>query len=96
MKTGMPALDRLQKRLKQRPKKEPTRRLTVRLDESTYAALEALAEEHQRPISEVAREALKLLAEEYQQRRTKTPGETPPQRPPKAPPENSLFPLPEE
>lgn len=95
----MPALARLQKRLKQQPKKAPTRRITLRLDESTYTALEALAEEHQRPISEVAREALKLLAEEYQKRRTKAstkPGETPPQRPPEAPPENSLFPLPEE
>ncbi|MFX4624012.1 ribbon-helix-helix protein, CopG family, partial [Acinetobacter baumannii] len=80
------------------PKKAPTRRLTLRLDESTYAALEALAEEHQRPISEVAREALKLLAEEYQQRRTKAsakPGETPPQRPPEAPSENSLLTFPE-
>ncbi len=67
----MSTLDRLTKRLNRQTKKRRVGRYTIRLEESTYEALEALAKEHQRSISEVVREVLDMLAEEYRQKRLK-------------------------
>lgn len=67
----MSTLDRLTKRLNRQTKKRRVGRYTIRLEESTYEALEALAKEHQRSISVVVREVLDMLAEEYRQKRLK-------------------------
>jgi predicted DNA-binding ribbon-helix-helix protein len=66
----MSTLSRLTKRLKEKAEPRLTERLTIRLDKPTYEALESLANEHGLSITELAREALVMLADEY---RTKRP-----------------------
>ncbi len=61
----MSVLNRLEKRLKGREEPRLTQRLTIRLDERTYKALEEIAQEHGLAVSELAREALTMLAEEH-------------------------------
>jgi predicted transcriptional regulator len=61
----MSVLNRLEKRLKGREEPRLTQRLTIRLDEHTYKALEEIAHEHNLSVSELAREALIMLAEEH-------------------------------
>jgi predicted HicB family RNase H-like nuclease len=61
----MSVLNRLEKRLKGKEEPKLSERLTIRLDERTYKALEALAQEHNLAVSELAREALTMLAEEH-------------------------------
>jgi len=61
----MSVLNRLEKRLRAKDEPRLTQRLTIRLDERTYKALEALAYEHNLAVSELAREALIMLAEEH-------------------------------
>jgi hypothetical protein len=61
----MSVLNRLEKRLKGREEPRLTQRLTIRLDERTYKALEEISQEHGLVISELAREALVMLAEEH-------------------------------
>ena len=63
-------LARREKRLQEKTQPQLTERLTIRLDKPTYEALESLAEEHSLSITELAREALVMLADEY---RTKRP-----------------------
>ncbi len=67
----MSVLNRLEKRLKAKDEPRLTERLTIRLDERTYRALEALANEHNLTVSELAREALTMLAEEHLARKQK-------------------------
>jgi predicted DNA-binding ribbon-helix-helix protein len=67
---SMSTLSRLEKRLQEKTQPRLTERLTIRLDKPTYDALESLAEEHGLSITELAREALVMLADEY---RTKRP-----------------------
>ncbi len=61
----MSVLNRLEKRLRGKEEPRLTQRLTIRLDERTYKALEELAQEHNLAVSELAREALTMLAEEH-------------------------------
>jgi hypothetical protein len=61
----MSVLNRLEKRLKGREEPRLTQRLTIRLDERTYKALEEISQEHGLVVSELAREALVMLAEEH-------------------------------
>jgi predicted HicB family RNase H-like nuclease len=68
---SMSALSRLEKRLKEKAEPRLTERLTIRLDKATYEALESLAKEHNMSVSELAREALTMLAEEYRSERPK-------------------------
>jgi predicted transcriptional regulator len=67
----MSVLNRLEKRLRGREEPRLTERLTIRLDERTYKALEELANEHGLAVSELAREALTMLAEEHLARKQK-------------------------
>ena len=67
----MSVLNRLEKRLKGREEPRLTQRLTIRLDERTYKALEELAQEHNLAVSELARETLTMLAEEHLVRKQK-------------------------
>ena len=62
---------RLEERLKEKAKPRLTEKLTIRLDWPTYEALESLAKEHSLSISELTREVLTMLAEEYQSERSK-------------------------
>jgi predicted HicB family RNase H-like nuclease len=62
-------LSRLEERLKGKAEPRLTEKLTIRLDQVTYEALESLAKEHDLSISELAREVLTMLAEEYQSKR---------------------------
>ena len=75
---SMSTLSRLEKRLKEKAEPKLTERLTIRLDKPTYEALESLAEEHGLSITELAREALVMLADEY---RTKRPEKQPIKQP---------------
>jgi predicted HicB family RNase H-like nuclease len=68
---SMSTLSRLEKRLKEKAEPRLTERLTIRLDKATYEALESLAKEHNLSVSELAREALTMLAEEYRSERPK-------------------------
>ena len=61
----MSVLNRLEKRLRGKEKPRLTERLTIRLDERTYKALKEIAKEHGFAVSELAREALTMLAEEH-------------------------------
>ena len=61
----MSVLNRLEKRLQGKQEPRLTERLTIRLDERTYKALEEIAQEHNLAVSELAREALVMLAEEH-------------------------------
>ncbi len=61
----MSVLNRLEKRLKGKEEPKLTERLTIRLDERTYKALDEIAQEHDLAVSELAREALTMLAEEH-------------------------------
>jgi predicted DNA-binding ribbon-helix-helix protein len=65
----MSTLSRLEKRLKEKAEPKLTERLTIRLDRPTYEALESLAKEHGLTVAELAREALVMLADEYQAKR---------------------------
>jgi predicted transcriptional regulator len=67
----MSALNRLEKRLREKEEPRLTERLTIRLDERTYKALEELAHEHNLAVSELAREALVMLADEHLARKQK-------------------------
>jgi predicted transcriptional regulator len=67
----MSVLNRLEKRLRAKEEPRLTQRLTIRLDERTYKALEALAQEHNLAVSELAREALVMLADEHLARKQK-------------------------
>ena len=62
-------LSRLEERLKAKAEPRLTEKLTVRLDRPTYEALESLAKEHNLSVSELTREVLTMLAEEYQSKR---------------------------
>jgi predicted HicB family RNase H-like nuclease len=62
-------LYRLEERLKAKAEPRLTEKLTIRLDRSTYEALESLAKEHNLSVSELTREALIMLAEEYRSKR---------------------------
>ena len=62
-------LFRLEERLKGKAEPRLTEKLTIRLDRPTYEALESLAKEHNLSISELAREVLTMLAEEYRNER---------------------------
>jgi predicted DNA-binding ribbon-helix-helix protein len=66
---SMSTLSRLEKRLNEKAEPKLTERLTIRLDRPTYEALESLAKEHGLTIAELAREALVMLADEYQAKR---------------------------
>jgi len=59
-------LSRLEERLKAKAEPRLTEKLTIRLDRPTYEALESLAKEHDLSISELTREVLTMLTEEYQ------------------------------
>ncbi len=61
---SMSYLNRLRKRLQGRTQQQLTKRLTVRLDPSTYQALHGLAKEYGMGVSEIAREILEMVAEE--------------------------------
>ncbi|MGC8877570.1 ribbon-helix-helix protein, CopG family [Thermus sp.] len=89
----MSVLSRLEKRLREKARPRLEERLTIRLDPATYRALEELAQEHGMTLSELAREALTMLAEEYRQRVAKEPPKEPPKKPSKEPPKKlpSLF-----
>jgi len=67
----MSVLNRLEKRLKGREEPRLTQRLTIRLDERTYKALEEIAQVNGFAVSELAREALTMLAEEHLARKQK-------------------------
>jgi predicted transcriptional regulator len=67
----MSALNRLEKRLREKEEPRLTERLTIRLDERTYKALEEIAQEHNLAVSELAREALVMLADEHLARKQK-------------------------
>ena len=62
-------LSRLEERLREKAESRLTEKFTIRLDRPTYEALESLAKEHDLSISELAREVLTMLAEEYQSKR---------------------------
>ena len=64
-------LSRLEERLKEKAEPRLTEKLTIRLDRPTYEALESLAKEHDLSISELTREVLTMLAEEYRSERSK-------------------------
>lgn len=81
----MSTLSRLEKRLKEKARSRLEERLTLRLDPDTYRALEALAREHGMTLSELAREALTMLAEEYRARATKEKAQEPPNEQPEEP-----------
>ncbi|RTH05417.1 hypothetical protein CSW37_11470 [Thermus scotoductus] len=81
----MSVLTRLEKRLRDKAKPRLEERLTLRLDPDTYRALEALAREHGMTLSELAREALTMLAEEYRARATKEKAQEPPNEQPEEP-----------
>ena len=66
---ALSTLSRLEERLKAKAEPRLTEKLTIRLDWPTYEALESLAKEHDLSISELAREVLTMLAEEYQNKR---------------------------
>jgi predicted HicB family RNase H-like nuclease len=66
---SMSTLSRLTKRLKEKAEPRLTEKLTIRLDRPTYEALESLAKEHDLSLSELAREVLTMLAEEYRSER---------------------------
>jgi predicted DNA-binding ribbon-helix-helix protein len=68
---SMSTLSRLEKRLKEKAGPKLTERLTIRLDRPTYEALESLAKEHNLSVSELTREVLTMLAEEYRSERSK-------------------------
>ena len=63
-------LSRLEERLMAKAEPRLTEKLTIRLDRPTYEALESLAKEHDLSISELTREVLTMLAEEYQSERS--------------------------
>nr|WP_015618053.1 ribbon-helix-helix domain-containing protein [Thermus sp. WG]AGK85232.1 CopG domain protein DNA-binding domain protein [Thermus sp. WG] len=94
----MSVLTRLEKRLRDKAKPRLEERLTLRLDPDTYRALEALAQEYSMTLSELAREALIMLAEEYRvktaRERTQEPPNEQPQGPSKEPSDTppTLFP----
>jgi predicted DNA-binding ribbon-helix-helix protein len=67
----MSVLNRLEKRLKGKEEPRLTERLTIRLDERTYKALEEISHEHGLTVSELAREALTMLADEHLARKQK-------------------------
>ena len=81
----MSVLTRLEKRLRDKAKPRFEERLTLRLDPATHSALEALAREHGMTLSELAREALTMLAEEYRARATKEKAQEPPNEQPQGP-----------
>ncbi|WP_038043893.1 MULTISPECIES: ribbon-helix-helix protein, CopG family [Thermus] len=81
----MSVLTRLEKRLRDKAKPRLEERLTLRLDPATHSALEALAREHGMTLSELAREALTMLAEEYRARATKEKAQEPPNEQPEEP-----------
>jgi methylphosphotriester-DNA--protein-cysteine methyltransferase len=86
----MSTLGRLKKRLQEKAKSRLEEKLTLRLDSTTYRALDALAREHGMTLSELAREALTMMAEEYLAKGPKSkPGEPPKKTPKKLP---TLFP----
>ena len=85
----MSVLSRLEKRLREKARPRLEERLTIRLDSATHRALEELAQEHGMTLSELAREALTMLAEEYRQRVAKGKPEEPTKEPTKKLP--SLF-----
>ena len=62
-------LSRLEERLKAKAEPRLTEKFTVRLDRPTYEALESLAKEHNLSVSELTREVLTMLAEEYRNER---------------------------
>jgi Ribbon-helix-helix protein, copG family. len=62
-------LFRLEKRLREKAESRLMEKLTIRLNQPTYEALESLAKEHNLSISELAREVLTMLAEEYRNER---------------------------
>jgi|GEM_PF-3085439 len=66
---ALSTLSRLEERLKAKAEPRLTEKLTIRLDRPTYEALESLAKEHDLSISELAREVLTTLAEEYRSER---------------------------
>ena len=66
----MALLNRLTQRLTAQTKERRTERLTLRLEPATYMALERLAQAHQISVSELAYEALQMLADEYRQQET--------------------------
>jgi predicted HicB family RNase H-like nuclease len=66
---ALSTLSRLEKRLKEKAEPRLTEKLTIRLDRPTYEALESLAKEHDLSVSELTREALTMLAEEYRNER---------------------------
>ncbi len=86
----MSVLSRLEKRLQERARPRLEERLTLRLDPATYKALEELAKEHGMTLSELAREALTMMAEEYLAKGPKSKPEEPPKKTPKKLP--TLFP----
>ena len=94
----MSTLSRLEKRLREKAKPRLEQRLTLRLDPATYSALEALAREHGMTLSELAREALVMLAEEYRAKTAKERTQEPPNEQPQGPSEEpsdtppALFP----
>jgi hypothetical protein len=81
----MSTLSRLEKRLKEKARSRLEERLTLRLDPATHSALEALAREHGMTLSELAREALTMLAEEYRARATKEKAQESPNEQPEEP-----------
>ncbi len=66
---ALSTLSRLRKRLKEKAEPRLTEKLTIRLDRPTYEALESLAKEHNLSVSELTREVLTMLAEEYRNER---------------------------
>jgi predicted DNA-binding ribbon-helix-helix protein len=64
-------LSRLEERLRGKAEPRLTEKLTIRLDRPTYEALESLAKEHNLSVSELTREVLTMLAEEYRSERSK-------------------------
>ncbi|MCX7850779.1 ribbon-helix-helix protein, CopG family [Thermus sp.] len=86
----MSLLSRLEKRLREKARPRLEERLTIRLDPATHEALERLAREHGMTLSELAREILTMLAEEYLAKGPKGKLEEPPPEAPKKRP--SLFP----
>ena len=89
----MSVLTRLEKRLRDKAKPRLEERLTLRLDPDTYRALEALAQEYSMTLSELAREALTMLAEEYRvktaRERTQEPPNEQPEEPSDTPPSDT-------
>ena len=100
----MSTLARQEKPLPEKAQPQQTERLTVRMEPATYKALERLAQAHQISVSELAYEALQLLAEEYRQQETaqapkrytkRTGGKTPAEAlpvPTQAPSQLTVFP----